>query len=204
MPMSSKLERIGGNDFLLTVPPVTFFDLKCSPEVFCQVEQIGGTKIRITSEKCRLSGSSFIERLNDCFKFKVVTDFTWKDTPIQRTIISNSDIIVYVEPPFPFSAFPKSLLEATGNFVMQVALNEIERSFIESLAKDYYKWVTDSKYRGERGSLQERKEAVDQQLRDQTIHHQQQQQQQQQEGTPPQSRTGTGNELLNNSATASQ
>jgi hypothetical protein len=155
MPMNSKLSRLSGNDFLLVVPPVTFFDLKVLPEVYCTVSSIGNRMIRITSEKCNLSGSEFIDQLNSRFKFKVVTEFTWSDTPSLKKICSRSRIVVDVDPPFPFSAIPRPVLEATGNLAMKVALDQIEKSFIESLSLDYARWASDERYRSLRAGMQD-------------------------------------------------
>jgi hypothetical protein len=61
-----------------------------------------------------------VDSLNSHYKFNVKTQFTWADTNKGSKIISNSKILVYIDPPLIFKAFPRSLLESTGNLVMQV------------------------------------------------------------------------------------
>lgn len=155
MPMQSTLSRIKDteNEFLLEVPCVKFFHLLCKPTVYCTVTKSDDGKITITSDKCILSGSPMIDSLNEHYKFNVITQFTWKDTKHQRVITSNSKILVLIDPPSIFKAFPKSLLESTGNLVMQLALGEIEKLFIKSLSKDYSKWATNKAYRDERAAM---------------------------------------------------
>ena len=69
--------------------------------------------------------------------------------------MSKSDIKVWVNPPPPFKYFPRSILETTGNTVMNFALNTVETSFLEALGKDYEKWSQDANYRFERANVKE-------------------------------------------------
>lgn len=141
-------------EFKLEVPNVKFFHLECKPTVYCTVSKSSSTDIiTISSQKCLLSGSPIVDSLNGHYKFNVITQFTWADLKVGKSIISNSKIHVLVDPPLIFKAFPKSLLETTGNLVMQVALNGVERMFIKSLSEDYKEWVTNKSYRDRRAAL---------------------------------------------------
>ena len=155
MPLGATLTKVKDSDeFKLEVPNVKFFHLECKPTCYCTVSKsTDDNKVTISSQKCILSGSPIVDSLNAHYKFNVVTQFTWADFKTGKSIISNSKILVYVDPPLIFKAFPKSVLESTGNFVMQGALNWVERMFIKSLAEDYEKWATDKAYREKRAAL---------------------------------------------------
>lgn len=71
----------------------------------------------------------------------------------EKKIISNSKIIVFIDPPLIFKPLPKKVLESAGNLVMQAALNFIEKEFIKSLTDDYVKWATDKNYREKRAAM---------------------------------------------------
>ena len=113
------------NQFLLTVPTLKFFHVECLPKVYCQVQSqeseslVKQSAVTITSDKCILSGSDYVNRLNSRFQFNIVTRFTWVDSPSDCRIISNSDLVVYVDAPPPFNVLPNDVLEKTGNVVMQ-------------------------------------------------------------------------------------
>ena len=137
------------DEFLLKMPQIQFFDVVVLPMVICNVVT-EEDQVTISSTKCTLGGSYAAERLNECYKFNVVTKFRWIDTPYDRRILSTSDILVYVDPPLPFSMLPQRVLEKTGNYVMKQALDYIEQSFITSLANDYKRWAVDPMYRKQR------------------------------------------------------
>lgn len=154
MPLGAKLSRVGNTDeFVLEVPTVKFFHLVCQPTVFCKVTAASDDTVTITSEKCILSGSKIVDSLNAHYKFNVMTQFKWSDTKQEKKILSNSKILVFIDPPMIFKPVPKRLLESTGNLVMQAALNFIEKEFIKSLSDDYEKWATDINYREKRAAL---------------------------------------------------
>lgn len=155
MPLGATLTKVlDTEEFKLEVPNVKFFHLECKPTVYCTVSKSeGGDVVTIRSEKCILGGSPIVDSLNAHYNFNVITQFTWIDKPREKSIVSNSKILVYVDPPFIFKAFPKALLESTGNLVMQVALNGVERMFIKALSEDYQKWATDEGYRIMRAAL---------------------------------------------------
>lgn len=155
MPLGATLTKVKDTEeFKLEVPNVKFFHLECKPTVYCTVSKSDrGDVVTIRSEKCILGGSPMVDSLNAHYNFNVMTQFTWTDQPTVKTIMSTSKILVYVDPPFIFKPFPKSLLESTGNLVMQVALNGIEKMFIKSLSEDYQKWATNRAYREERAAL---------------------------------------------------
>jgi Protein of unknown function (DUF1997) len=155
LPLGATLSKTKDSDeFKLEVPNVKFFHLECKPTVYCVVSKsTANNMVTITSQKCILGGSPIVDSLNSHYKFNVITQFTWADMKFDKSIISNSKILVYVDPPLIFKAFPKSLLESTGNFVMQVALNGVERMFIKALSEDYEKWATNKSYRDMRAAL---------------------------------------------------
>ena len=155
MPLGATLTKaLDTEEFKLEVPKVKFFHLECKPTVYCTVSKSeGGDIVTIRSEKCILGGSPIVDSLNSHYNFNVMTQFTWIDKPREKAIISNSKILVFVDPPFIFKAFSKALLESTGNLVMQVALNGVERMFVKALAEDYRKWATEKEYRSLRAAL---------------------------------------------------
>mmetsp|Transcript_2682 Transcript_2682/g.2805 ORF Transcript_2682/g.2805 Transcript_2682/m.2805 type:complete len:270 (-) Transcript_2682:200-1009(-) len=155
MPLGATLARVGNSDeFVLEVPTVQFFHLTCQPTVYCTVTAAADDTVTITSEKCILSGSDVVDGLNAHYNFNVITQFSWRDVKIQeKKIISNSKIIVFIDPPLIFKPLPKKVLESAGNLVMQAALNFIEKEFIKSLTDDYVKWATDKNYREKRAAM---------------------------------------------------
>lgn len=110
MPLDSTLERSRGNEFILEVPPVGFFNLMVSPRLVCYVTQDDNSVV-IKSKECTLSGSPYIKTLNSCFKFSVETAINWIDTPRMRSILSSSHVNVEVDPPAPFRYFGKNQYE---------------------------------------------------------------------------------------------
>ena len=149
LPARAQLTRVATDEFVLSVPAIHFFFLECLPRVFCSVTT-DADAVTIRSSKCILGGSAAVERLNAAYKFSVTTRFRWVDKPHDKRILSTSDILVFVDPPPPFNTFPRPVLESTGNFVMQSALDFIEKEFIRSLANDYARWASSADYRERR------------------------------------------------------
>lgn len=194
MPLGSNLRKLESNieessllsgslinasicttEFELTVPTIKFFKLSLQPVVYAKVLPYHD-RVIISSTKCVLGGSPFIEKvkLNDRFDFSVNTTLTWEDddefTTTNDIIINNHDnlgvidkqervitaetcISVNIDVPKPFNTIPKRLIERAGNAAMKVSLNHIQANFINNLAIDYIKWSSDSHYRQYRESL---------------------------------------------------
>ena len=200
MPMGSSLTRMDDNcdgdfssdsaddttEFELVVPNITFFKMIMQPVVYATV-QPQKNRVVISSTKCILRGSSFIERveLNDRFDFSVNTTLTWEDALVPQTnqardvnqdgcveddatednsiccsITAATSISVDVDVPRPFNAIPRRVLERTGNAAVWLSLKYIQANFVDNLAKDYDKWATCLDYRTYRASLSE-KEVVE-------------------------------------------
>lgn len=153
--------------FELVVPNITFFQLKLQPVVYATVIP-EPNQVTITSEKCVLRGSPFIEKvkLNDRFDFSVTTTLTWHDvnnsshshsqpnvTTECSTITAETCIIINVDVPRPFNAIPKRVLEATGSTAVKLTLLYIQANFVGNLVTDYVKWATVAEYRKYRASL---------------------------------------------------
>jgi hypothetical protein len=102
MPLDATLQRMQNNRFNLTVPPVKFFTLEVSPTIICDVIQTENS-VEIESKECILRGSSYVESLNGCFKMKIKTIFSWNDDSNKKSIKSNSNVYVEVDPPSPFN-----------------------------------------------------------------------------------------------------
>ena len=175
---SSSSEQINASEictteFELTVPTIKFFKLSLQPVVYATVQPYHN-RVIISSNKCRLGGSPFIEKvkLNDRFDFSVNTKLTWKDEDLtttnykihkhdnlgvvkqqERVIIAETYICVDIDIPKPFNTIPKRLIERAGNAAMKVSLNYIQTNFVNNLAIDYIKWSSDSDYRQYRASL---------------------------------------------------
>jgi len=103
MPLESSLTRIDINDsnfpsksddtkFELVVPTIHFFKLSLTPVVYASV-QPHENRVVISSTKCLLRGSPFIERvqLNDRFDFTVTTTLTWDDASSQLNLANGSE-----------------------------------------------------------------------------------------------------------------
>ena len=135
-------------------------------------------RVVISSSKCILRGSSFIEKtqLNDRFDFNVNTTLTWNDVisdihlsqnnnqygdvnedennmNMRCSITAETSIKVDVDVPRPFSSIPKRIIERTGNAAMNLSLRYIQANFVDNLAEDYKKWAIDNEYRNYRASL---------------------------------------------------
>jgi len=133
------------SNYELVAPPVQFLHLKVNPRVYTNITQTDYS-ILITSHKCELSGSTMIENINKCFKFRVDTKFTWDsiiDNNIEskRQLCSASSVVVEINPPSMFSFIPKKLLEQTANLVISVTMNSLEEGFLSSLHDDYIRWA---------------------------------------------------------------
>ena len=71
-------------------------------------------------------------KISERIDLEVQTRFTWEGGDAIR---SHTTISVGVDPPMPFSAFPKRLLRGTGNAVLRASLSALHKSFIQSLGK---------------------------------------------------------------------
>ncbi len=152
--------------FELVIPNITFFRLKLQPVLYATVTP-QTNQVIISSDKCVLRGSPFIEKvkLNERFDFNVTTTLTWQDvyysaqsnsqpnTTELSTISAVTSININVDVPQPFNSIPKRILEATGNAAVKVTLLYIQGNFVSNLAKDYVKWATNVEYRKYRASL---------------------------------------------------
>mmetsp|Transcript_2853 Transcript_2853/g.5732 ORF Transcript_2853/g.5732 Transcript_2853/m.5732 type:complete len:291 (+) Transcript_2853:2-874(+) len=164
-------------EFELVVPTIKFFNLSVQPVVYASVSP-QHDKVIISSDKCLLRGSPFIEKvkLNERFDFKVRTTLTWDD-PLsdescnknirsrrernkmnggKGSITAETKIDVKVDVPRPFSSIPRVVLEKTGNAAMNMSMKLIQGNFVNNLAKDYEKWANDFEYRSFRASLSEK------------------------------------------------
>lgn len=161
--------------FELVVPTIKFFNLSLQPVVYATVQpQLN--QVVISSNKCILHGSPFIEKvkLNDRFVFNVQCTLTWEDSAselntqqMQTTTISDTCSIsaetiidVDVNVPRPFNSIPKPILQRTGNAAMKLSMKYIQGSFLQNLARDYEKWSNDEEYRMFRASLSRKEERV--------------------------------------------
>eukprot|EP00238_Polyblepharides_amylifera_P015353 CAMPEP_0196600332 /NCGR_PEP_ID=MMETSP1081-20130531/95333_1 /TAXON_ID=36882 /ORGANISM="Pyramimonas amylifera, Strain CCMP720" /LENGTH=158 /DNA_ID=CAMNT_0041926163 /DNA_START=455 /DNA_END=931 /DNA_ORIENTATION=- len=156
MPLGGTLSRVGEETegmFRLTVPAVQIFDLRVEPVLVCKVTQetYPHPCVQIESTDCKLDGSPFVQSLHKYYDFHVKTQFTWEEGQVPA-ISSFSDIKVLLDPPPPFSFFPKEVLEATGNFVMDASCKALQRTFVQNLANDYRKWCVDAEYRRRRAT----------------------------------------------------
>ena len=167
-------------EFELVVPTITFFKMSLQPVVYASVYP-QENRVVISSSRCILRGSSFIEKtqLNDRFDFCVNTTLTWNDTisdiylsqnnnqhidvnedennmNMRCSITAETCIKVDVNVPRPFKSIPKRIIERTGNAAMNLSLRYIQANFVENLAEDYNKWATDNEYRNFRASLSEK------------------------------------------------
>jgi len=156
LPLGGRLSRLNEHMFELKVPRVEIFSLWVEPQLVCQVSQETQPYqcVQVVSNDCRVDGTGSIPQLTECFHFYVKSYITWRNAepdaygvPQQPALICNSQIRVRLDPPLPFSVFPKELLEATGNAVMGASLKSLQGSFIKNLAKDYAKWATSADYR---------------------------------------------------------
>eukprot|EP00579_Thalassiosira_antarctica_P010140 CAMPEP_0201919648 /NCGR_PEP_ID=MMETSP0903-20130614/8474_1 /ASSEMBLY_ACC=CAM_ASM_000552 /TAXON_ID=420261 /ORGANISM="Thalassiosira antarctica, Strain CCMP982" /LENGTH=288 /DNA_ID=CAMNT_0048456213 /DNA_START=41 /DNA_END=904 /DNA_ORIENTATION=+ len=195
MPMNSSLTRINNDnndvnlsstssddtEFELIVPPITFFKLALQPVVYASVHP-RENRVEITSTKCILRGSPFIEKvnLNERFDFCVNTTLTWEDSLLSQinsaqgsnqneyfgdveddnsmecSITAETHISVDLDVPRPFSSIPKIISERAGNAALKLSLKLIQGTFVDNLAKDYAKWASDLEYRIYRASLSEK------------------------------------------------
>lgn len=156
MPLNAVLSR-DDDAFRLTVPTMTFFNIKVQPVVSASVI-LKENQVVISSSKCRLEAPtgepSFIDdvRLNERFEFSASCTLTWAETPTPR-IFASTEIHVEVDPPSPFDKLPKRILEKTGNAAMRLSMNFIIKSFLKGLSKDYCRWARDAEYREMREAL---------------------------------------------------
>lgn len=189
MPLNSSLTRIKGtkDQFRLTVPPISLKSpgvplVEVSPIVFAQV-LVDKNEVRITSDKCIIEGSQFIQdfHINDFFEFKVNVLLTWNDNINdnvnhhhhhhhrgQHAVIdagddasfggpfirAQSEIEIDLDPPGPFAFVPKQILEAVGNRAIQMTLGALQKNFMMSLGEDFERWVVDGEYQMERQQLE--------------------------------------------------
>lgn len=163
-------------EFELLIPEITFLRLTLRPVVYATVTP-QSNRVVISSKKCILRGSPFIEKvkLNDRFDFSVTTTLTWEDrdaahSPLNESegsITAETTIRVNVDVPRPFKSIPKRVLEATGNAAVKFTLQYVQGNFVDNLAKDYVKWATVTDYRSYRASLSMDKAVGD--LSDSTI-----------------------------------
>lgn len=159
--------------FELQVPTIAFFNLRLQPVVYATVRP-HRDRIVISSSKCLLHGSPFIDkvRLNERFVFHVQCTLTWSDpsarehrpskrstnndertSPSACTITADTSIDVDVDVPRPFDSIPRRILQKTGNAAMKLSMKYVQRSFVENLGRDYEKWAKDVGYREYRASL---------------------------------------------------
>lgn len=132
--------------FLLTVDPVRFFDmLVVEPQVTCHVVQAPpGEAVQVVSSEVELTGqpAGLLEAVNACFEFRASTTIGY-DENCEDLCISGT-IVVAVEPPPPFDAFPATVLKTTGEAVLGAATATLHRVFMNSLRADFEAFVEDS------------------------------------------------------------
>lgn len=147
-------ERSGPSQFALRVPPLTFAipgsPITVSPLVFATVETHTGC-VLISSSECTLSGSPFIESLNDRFDFSVKLRMTWDSSADSSarggSISADTHLDVDVDTPPVFALVPRPLLEAIASGATSLVLDSLQRVFLKNLAADYTRWATDAAYR---------------------------------------------------------
>ncbi|XRA97896.1 DUF1997 domain-containing protein [Pycnococcus provasolii] len=130
--------------FILTVPPVGFFNmLSVTPTVTCTATQSPGESVRVESSDCNLTGrpANLIDVVNNCFVFSASTDIDFDDE--SRHLCISGTIDVDVVPPPPFDVFPARVLKTTGEAVLGTATAALHRIFMSSLRADYEAFDTE-------------------------------------------------------------
>lgn len=153
IPMSARfnLERIPGNRFLLSVPPMKFFDVEVNPLVYATVDHTDSAVV-IASDEVKLAGSDFVKSLNGLFSTKFRSELSWRDRPNDKVIMAKAEIEMGLNPPPPFNLIPRELQENTANLVFKVTLDQGLMLFLRALADDYKKWATSQPYREQRAA----------------------------------------------------
>jgi hypothetical protein len=145
------ITSLGGNKFRLRVPRLKLFSLWIEPTVDIAVCSATpqNPRVLLTSESCRLVGSSLIQKmeLDKRFALKFSTELTWTSAPDVSQINGNLELDVFTEVIPPFQMLPRSVLEGTCNTVLKTLMKTLLPKFMQLLADDYTKWATDASVR---------------------------------------------------------
>jgi len=162
MPLNSSLTRIIGSDeeFLLSVPKIKFLlpiegIIEIVPKVRANVK-VESDRVLISSNSCTISGSPIVEQLNIAskFDFRIFVILTWKEGLDGDDILSRANIEIDFYPPGKLALIPRRIQEFAGKTSMSFVLSKLLKTFMENLASDYERWVSDKDYRIQRREMQ--------------------------------------------------
>ena len=130
----------------------TQFRLKMQPIQFLQIYQIQPTVtlnfpsnipgiLQLESQDCVIQG---YDDLNHRFSLKVTGQLTPHHEEAKHYLRGIANLSAKVALPPPLSFLPKSLMEMTGNTILQEILGRIKRQLLAQLLQDYYQWAHDA------------------------------------------------------------
>ena len=133
----SQLEILGPHTFQFSMRPIKFLMLTLEPIADVQIYPNDCGKVIIYSDSCRLRHQS---ALNRRFSFKLQG---WLAARNDNSGVSgNAELDISIDLPAAFRLTPKSLLESTGNALVNGILVAIKQRLQRRLIHEYRGWTT--------------------------------------------------------------
>ncbi|MBX2862188.1 MAG: DUF1997 domain-containing protein [Leptolyngbyaceae cyanobacterium MAG.088] len=133
----SQIKVLEDNTFQFSMRPIKFLMLTLEPVADVKIYPNDCDEIIIYSDSCRLKHQAL---LNRHFSFKLQG---WLAARSDNSGVSgNAELDIQIDLPAAFRLTPKSLLESTGNTIVNGILTTIKQRLQRRLLHEYKGWTT--------------------------------------------------------------
>ncbi len=133
----SQIKVLGRNRFQFSMRPIKFLMLTLEPIADVQIYPNECDEIIIYSDSCRLRHQA---ALNRRFSFKLRGGLAAR--PDNSGVSGNAELDITIDLPAAFRLTPKSLLESTGNAILNGILIAIKQRLQRRLIHEYRGWTS--------------------------------------------------------------
>jgi Protein of unknown function (DUF1997) len=135
---SDRLVKLENGHYRLEILPMNILNFTISPVVDLAVWVDEHRKVQVESVGCEIRG---VESLRDRFDFKLIGELYPIHTPDMILLRGSALLKIELDLPLPFKVMPRSIVEGTGNAVLETTLKTVKGRMLKYVVKDYQAWV---------------------------------------------------------------
>ena len=133
-----QVEAVNPNLFRVKIRPIRFIGLSLQP--VCDIEVwLEDTTVRLRSDRCQLEGR---ESINQRFSVNMQGYLVPQTTSEGKRLRGQANLKVSVDLPQTMRLTPKSLIERTGNSIINGILMTLKQRLMRQLIRDYCAWAS--------------------------------------------------------------
>lgn len=133
----NQVEELGGDCFRLKLRAIQFLMLSICPVVDLHIDSSRERYLRVKSVACRIEGNEFV---NERFRLALSGILALQTRGEMAQVEGYAKLAIAVDLPPVLQFTPKSLLEVTGNSILQGILMTMKQRLMRQLIVDYELW----------------------------------------------------------------